>query len=309
VQAKFVLKYLQVYYQCFIIAVKYPGGVIMFFRKKKKTELPFRAYSGSEPFVFVSYAHADSSVVYPILKELHGYGVHMWYDEGIDVGTEWSQKIADNILICSKFLLFVSPASMKSHHVRQEINFANTKNKPIMPVHIKPTQLNAGLEMTLSVFQAIFYYAYKINKTGFYRELCDVLLGSLADADADATAFLDADATVFFGKTLLRLDEHGDNTLPPVIHLPEHGTFSIGRFDRSVGTKQSDFEFSREKTNISRRHALFEHTHRGYTVTDLGSKTGTWVNGQRISPNRPILLMSGYRVSFGSAGAVYVFEG
>ena len=272
------------------------------FWKKDKLELPFRAYSGDEPYVFVSYAHADSDIVYPIIKELSKRGILMWYDEGIDVGAEWPQKIADSILNCSKFMLFISPDSIKSHHVRQEINFANSKHRQILPVHIKATQLNAGMEMTLSVFQAIFHYAYKNDDIGFFNQLCKALTEGFVQVESEVTQ-LEA-----FGGTLLRLHEHGNNILPLVIHLPATGTFSVGRFDTSVGVKQSDFEFSKETKNISRRHAVFECSEQGCTVTDLGSKAGTWVNGRMIPVNEPQPLEQGCSVSFGNAGADYIFE-
>lgn len=49
-------------------------------------ELPFIAYSGDEPFLFVSYSHADSQAVYDELRWLNGQGVNIWYDEGISPG-------------------------------------------------------------------------------------------------------------------------------------------------------------------------------------------------------------------------------
>ncbi len=44
---------------------------------------PFSPYTGSEPYVFVSYAHEDSTVVLPELAWLHEQGINVWYDEGI----------------------------------------------------------------------------------------------------------------------------------------------------------------------------------------------------------------------------------
>ena len=76
----------------------------------------------------------------------------------------------------------------------------------------------------------------------------------------------------------------------------------------SVGYKRSDFEFGKDTMNISRRHAVFERTPQGYTVTDLDSKAGTWVNGSIIRPHTPVILSSGNKISFGRAGASYVFE-
>ena len=278
----------------------------MFFKKKNKTiALPFNSYSGNEPYVFVSYAHADSAIVYPIIKELHNRGILMWYDEGIDVGAEWPQKIADRILYCNKLILFVSPKSIKSHHVRQEINFANSKHKQILPVYIETTTLSVGLEMTLSVFQAIYYYAYKNDESAFYSQLYKALTEGFVISDAESTVLDDG----LNNGALLRLDDYGDKTLPIVIHInSSQDMFTIGRFDISVGVKQSDFEFAKETKNISRRHAVFTRVNDGYTLTDLGSKAGTFINGRRLDANTPYPLEAGNHISFGNAGAQYIFE-
>ena len=37
----------------------------------KKTRIPFEAYRGKEPYIFVSYAHKDSAQVYPQILDLH----------------------------------------------------------------------------------------------------------------------------------------------------------------------------------------------------------------------------------------------
>jgi pSer/pThr/pTyr-binding forkhead associated (FHA) protein len=48
----------------------------------------------------------------------------------------------------------------------------------------------------------------------------------------------------------------------------------------------------------------------GYTVTDLGSMGGTWINGYKIPADTPQPVESGCRISFGSGsgGASYIFE-
>jgi hypothetical protein len=263
----------------------------------------FKPYIGELPYCFVSYAHADSEVVYPIIRELHDRGVLLWYDEGIDAGAEWQEFIADRILHCEKFLLFISPNSVKSHHVGQEINYANGKRKPIMPVFLKQTKLNAGIEMTISTFQALFYYAFKNDSEKFFSQLVTSLTQGFIDAGAELTE-LEAEGS---HHAILRLDETGDVTLPAVIHLPRKGRFSIGRFDISVGVKQSDFEFSKETKNISRKHAFIDCADDEYKITDLGSQAGTWLDGAKIPPQTPTTLTPGCRVSFGNGGARYIF--
>ena len=55
---------------------------------------PFPAYKGDSQYVFVSYSHGDSSSVYPELVWLKESGFNIWYDEGIEAGTEWTEALA-----------------------------------------------------------------------------------------------------------------------------------------------------------------------------------------------------------------------
>lgn len=103
----------------------------------------------------------------------------------------------------------------------------------------------------------------------------------------------------------------GDTSLPHQIPvLLELGQiFTIGRFDVSVGHPQSSFEFDKRTKAVSRRHAAIERQQDGsYVIVDLSSSAGTFVDGQRLTPNVPALLARGKRISFGTGGADYVWE-
>ena len=77
-------------------------------------ELPFQAYRGEEPYVFVCYAHADAGTVYPEIARLHGLGVRVCYDEGISPGELFTDELAELIEGASVFLYFVTPRSVQS---------------------------------------------------------------------------------------------------------------------------------------------------------------------------------------------------
>ncbi|HJO11036.1 MAG: hypothetical protein QGG67_18665 [Gammaproteobacteria bacterium] len=51
--------------------------------KHTEPKLPFAAYSGQEPFIFVSYAHGDAAKVFAELSWIKKQGFNVWYDEGI----------------------------------------------------------------------------------------------------------------------------------------------------------------------------------------------------------------------------------
>jgi hypothetical protein len=141
--------------------------------------LPFDAYSGKEPFVFVSYAHKDGHLVYPEIKALHDFGVRIWFDGGIDPGNEWPEDIAQALLKAQMFLVFITPSSVKSKNVCNEINFAINKNKSFLAVHLQETQLPAGLELRMGDIQAIL--KYRMTEENYNKKLLGSLSGGVVD--------------------------------------------------------------------------------------------------------------------------------
>ncbi|GHU93316.1 hypothetical protein FACS1894208_02610 [Clostridia bacterium] len=130
------------------------------------------------------------------------------------------------------------------------------------------------------------------------------------DVTDEVTQFEDGGVTQLEGVSV-KFRFVGNTSLPSEIIVNGNlgRPFIIGRFDISVGRKQSDFEFDRSTKAVSRRHAAIEQTANGYAIIDLSSSAGTFVNGQKLTPNVPHELTFGTRVSFGTSGADYVFEG
>lgn len=92
------------------------------------------------------------------------------------------------------------------------------------------------------------------------------------------------------------------------VSIEPGAVFTIGRFDESVGVRQSNFEFPKKTKAVSRRHAAVEYRADGYYIVDLGSSAGTFLNGQKLPPNAPFRLERGSRISFGFSGADYMWE-
>ncbi len=57
--------------------------------------------------------------------------------------------------------------------------------------------------------------------------------------------------------------------------------------------------------NTSPHHAVLRSTEQGYTITDLGSANGTFVNGQRLAPNVHLLLHTGDQICIGETMFTY----
>jgi serine/threonine-protein kinase len=121
-------------------------------------KIPFRAYSGDEPYVFVSYAHDDANTVYPEMQWLHDQGFNVWYDEGISPGAVWRNELAESIMGAGLFLFFVTPRSVKSDNCEKEVDFAIDHGIPVLTVHLQQTELPSGMKLTLSNIQGIMKY-------------------------------------------------------------------------------------------------------------------------------------------------------
>jgi len=53
------------------------------------------------------------------------------------------------------------------------------------------------------------------------------------------------------------------------------------------------------QAGISRRHAMIRKRENGYEIVDLASTNGSWLNDERLVPNKPVPLASGSQLLFG----------
>lgn len=147
----------------------------------------FKPYEGSEPYIFISYAHADAPAVMEIVSDMHDRGYRIWYDEGIEVGSEWTECIASHLYDAHLVLAFITPAYLASDNCRKEIHYALTKKKKTISIFLEETRLSPGMEMQLGNIFALMKYTFP-SEEYFYDKLYTApLLCSEAFSDADAT--------------------------------------------------------------------------------------------------------------------------
>lgn len=119
---------------------------------KKYVEIP---YSGKDPYLFISYAHADAEKVYQILSALQRNSCRLWYDDGIAGGENWRKIIASKLIDAEAVLLFSSTNSSTSRHVEAELNAALNCEKPIYTLRLDDAKFDLAYEMYLSVDQIL----------------------------------------------------------------------------------------------------------------------------------------------------------
>ncbi len=95
------------------------------------------AYAGSEPYIFVSYAHKDSDKAFPFIAALQNHGSNVWFDDGILPGNEWAEDIAQKLAGCTVFLFLVYGISLESDNCKDELDYARRNHKKFVNVLIE----------------------------------------------------------------------------------------------------------------------------------------------------------------------------
>ena len=129
-----------------------------------------KAYTGTDKFIFISYSHRDSARVFPIISALVSNGYHVWFDEGIDPGSEWDENIASHIQSCGYFIAFISNNYIDSNNCKDELNYARDLEKERLIVYLEDVTLPSGMAMRMNRLQSIFKYTYS-TEADFYSKL------------------------------------------------------------------------------------------------------------------------------------------
>lgn len=152
-----------------------------------------RPYEGTLPYLFVSYAHKDDAAVLKIISTLQSRGFRVWYDEGIEAGSEWPESIASHLERAQLVLAFLSPAYLRSDNCRKEMHYALTKKKPVINVYLEQTELSPGMEMQIGNLFALMKYTYP-SEEYFYDKLFSAELLDASKFAGDAPELPDVPA-------------------------------------------------------------------------------------------------------------------
>ena len=141
-------------------------------------------YEGDKPYIFISYAHANAPAVMQVVEELCDRGYRVWYDEGVEVGSEWPEYIASHLMHADLMIAFLSNGYMRSDNCRKEMHFALTKKIPLINIFLEETKLSPGMEMQIGNIFALMKYC--MPEDVFEEKLfaAPQLTGDLMDAPA-----------------------------------------------------------------------------------------------------------------------------
>jgi TIR domain len=109
------------------------------------------------PFIFISYARADSAFVNRLMKDLKARNVNFWIDqEGITPGTpDWEDAIRTALHYAYAVLYIASPEARRSLNVKDELHIAKKEQCPIYPVWARGDQWMDAVPIGLGSTQYI----------------------------------------------------------------------------------------------------------------------------------------------------------
>ena len=145
-----------------------------------------KPYQGNEPYLFISYAHANEQAVGSVLEHLEKQGVRFWYDDGIEVGSEWPEYIADRLASSQMMLAFISNAYAVSNNCRKEMHYAVSNGIKTVNVFLEDADITPG--MTLQIGNIFALMKYRMEDDEFYDRLYQALQMPEAPAPSEKNA-------------------------------------------------------------------------------------------------------------------------
>ena len=124
------------------------GLELLYFKNKLGVSL--KQLDAENKYIFISYAHKNSEAVLPILHSLQEEKIKLWFDEGIEVGSEWPATLQQKISECGLFMPFISNEFVESKNCKKEVFLANSLNLPMLPIYLEECKLKDELALQLA---------------------------------------------------------------------------------------------------------------------------------------------------------------
>ena len=92
--------------------------------------------------IFFSYSREDSKFVLKLASDMRANGLDLWIDQ-IDIpsGVHWDQTVEEALKSSPNFLIVLSPASIASQNVMDEVGYAIERKKKIIPILYRHCEL------------------------------------------------------------------------------------------------------------------------------------------------------------------------
>lgn len=115
--------------------------------------------------VFICYSRRDSSIADEICKVFDAQGIKYYIDRKMQIGSEFTDHLADAISASRMFLFLVSENSTSSFYVKCELHYANKRisHNFILPYLIDSKPVPPGIDLMLSPLNQLNIYEHPIH--------------------------------------------------------------------------------------------------------------------------------------------------
>jgi hypothetical protein len=123
----------------------------------------------SAPAAFFSYCREDSDFALRLAGDLKAAGASVWLDQmDIIPGQRWDRAVEDALTNCPRMLVILSPTSVNSTNVMDEVSFALEEKKTVIPVVYKDCLIPFRL-------RRVQYVDFRKDYAGGLKELLKTL--------------------------------------------------------------------------------------------------------------------------------------
>lgn len=198
-----------------------------------------KVYRGTMPYGFVSYSHKDKDLVFEIINDLMICACNLWYDTGIHSGKDFNDEIAKHLFNAECVLFMITSNSIQSEYVKDELNFAKSKQIQIYPIYLEDVTLPLSLELLLGRTQAISLFDDDVGNSRF--KLREKIKNSLP-----RKVFQTISKPFYASEHNLYYIENTSCVFPSGEYFAgeEHNSFEISIVDATSKAKSSIFSYS-----------------------------------------------------------------
>lgn len=108
--------------------------------------------AGDMAATFVSYSRADSEFALKLAEDLKSSGANIWIDQlDIEPGMPWDRAVEGALFKCPSLLVILSSVSANSENVRDEVSFALSRQKRVIPVLYRECDVPFRLALLQSI--------------------------------------------------------------------------------------------------------------------------------------------------------------
>lgn len=154
--------------------------------------------------IFISYSRHDQEFVRRLATDLNAQVAGVWFDQStIQLGQKWRDEIMDGIRECKSFILVLSPDSIESKYVQEEVNKALELGKTIFPVIYRSSKWTGEFEALVKEVQTLDLRAG--SYTDNFQKLVDGLIAAGAGRASGDRPFLRPATKISFGIVLSKV--------------------------------------------------------------------------------------------------------